>query len=162
MRDYNAIPGLGTGARSFRIAMRHRIYQAADHLLLIQSTGFTDDYRRLYYRDIGHVVVRRTQRQMWIGVVLGVFAFFTLAIAIYAWSQGFAPAALTVAVGAAVLIILFAINIARGPTCVCYITTQVQTVETPTPQRVAKVPRLVDFLREKTGGQPVDVTAPQA
>jgi uncharacterized membrane protein YeaQ/YmgE (transglycosylase-associated protein family) len=162
MKDYIAIPGLGTGRNSFRIAMRHRLYQAADHLLLVQSTGFTDDYRRLYYRDIGHVVARRTQRQMVLGIVLGVVAAFTLGIALYAWSQGFAAAAIPVAMGGAVMVLLFVVNILRGPTCVCYITTQVQTVEVPTPQRLAKVALLIDFLRERTAGETGPVISPQA
>jgi hypothetical protein len=162
MKDYTAIPGLGTGRSSFHVAMRHRLYQAADHLLLVQSTGFTDDYRRLFYRDIGHVVVRQTQRQMWLGIVLGVAAAVPLGIALYSWSQGFVAAGIAVALGAAVIVLFFVMNLVRGPTCVCYITTQVQTVEVPTPQRMAKVPRLIEFLREKTAGETGAAAAPQA
>jgi len=159
-KDYLPIPGLGTGRGSFRIAMRHRLYQASDHLLLIQSTGFTDDYRRLYYRDIGHVVARRTQRRMWLGVVLAVMIFIMLWILAYAWSQGgFRAGAVFMVPVILLFVIAFIINLARGPTCVCYITTQVQTIEVPTPQRLARVPRLIDFLRAKTTEQPVDASA---
>jgi hypothetical protein len=142
-RDYFAIPGLGSGGGSFRVAMRHRLYQGPDHLLLIQSTGFTDDYRRLYYRDIGCVVVRETQRRNILSVVLIALMglIFLLRLANAPW--------VVVLVPCVPLLILFVINLLRGPTCACYITTRVQTVEVPTPQRVSKVPRLIDFLRAK-------------
>jgi hypothetical protein len=160
-KDYLPIPGLGTGRGSFRIAMRHRLYQASDHLLLIQSTGFTDDYRRLYYRDIGHVVARRTQRRMWLSLILWVMILIMLWILLYAWSQGGLVAGALFMVPVILLfVIAFIINLARGPTCVCYITTQVQTIEVPTPQRLAKVSRLIDFLRTKTAEQTADVSVP--
>ena len=141
--------------------MRHRLYQGADHLLLVQSTGFTEDYRRLYYREIGCVVVRRTLRRRWWGFVWGLLAAIVLWILVYVslhgrstFALGFWGVVLGLAIGA------FLINLLRGPTCACYITTQVQTVQVPTPQRLSRVPRLVDFLREKAAGVTGGTTAP--
>jgi hypothetical protein len=153
-KDYFPIPGLGTGRGSFRVGMRHRLYQGADHLLLIQSTGFTDDYRRLYYRDIGCVVVRVTQRRDIISIVLIALVGLILLLRL-------ANAPWVVLVGLCIPpLVLFVINLVRGPTCTCYITTRVQTVEVPTPQRLSKAPRLIEFLRTKLAESTDAASAP--
>jgi hypothetical protein len=158
--DYRTIPGLGSGAGSFRIAMRHRLYQGADHLLLIQSTGFTEDYRRLYYRDIGCVIVRRTQRALWLGILFALLLLLSLFLLVDFWTGGSFPFTNLFFGGLSALFgIILVANLVRGPTCACFLTTEVQTVEVPAPRRMAKVPRLVDFLRAQTASEPSGAAA---
>jgi hypothetical protein len=143
-KEYVSIPGLGTGWASFQVATRHKLLQAADHLLLVQSTGFTEDYRRVYFRDIGTVIVRRTYRRERISLILALIAGAVLLLRL-------TGANWTVVLPVTVpFLVAIGINIARGPSCECHVTTRVQTMPLPTPRRVAKVPRLIQYLREKT------------
>ncbi len=54
--------------------MRSRLYQGGDHLLLVYSTGYTEEYKRVAYQNIRYVVVRRThgreQQAMLSGLLL--------------------------------------------------------------------------------------------
>jgi hypothetical protein len=143
-REYVPIKGLGTGRAAFQVATRHKLLQATDHLLLVQSTGFTEDYRRVYFRDIGTVIVRRTQRREWISLILALMAgaVLFLRLANVNWTA--------VLLGTIPFLIALVINVARGPACQCHVTTRVQTMPLPTPRRMAKVPLLIEYLREKT------------
>jgi hypothetical protein len=159
VKDYSAIPGLGTGRGSFQVGIRKRLYQGADHLLLIQSTGYSEDYRRVFYRDIRCVIIRRNRRYLWFSLVFAgsILLVVALVLAIYSRSSlGGSWLALTILV--APLALMLAVHLMRGPTCDCYVTTGVQTVVLPTPQRVDKVARLLDFLQAKIPGAPA--TAP--
>jgi hypothetical protein len=46
-------------------------------------------------------------------------------------------------------VIVFLVNLARGPACDCHVTTGVQTLKLPTPRRRDKVAAFIAFLREK-------------
>ena len=157
MKDYSTIPGLGTGRGSFQVGIRKRLYQGADHLLLIQSTGYTEDYRRVFYRDIRCVIVRRNRRRLWIGLILaGIFVLgLALILSIYLRAS-LSGVWLPVTILAVPLGLILAVNLLRGPTCDCYLTTSVQTLVLPTPQRVDKVARLLDFLQTKIPAAPAE------
>jgi hypothetical protein len=49
--------------------------------------------------------------------------------------------------------ILFITNLVAGPTCVCYLTTSVQTIKLPMPNRFNQVPIFLEFL-QKAGVYP--------
>ena len=49
-------------------------------------------------------------------------------------------------------IVLLVINLMHGPSCSCYLTTNVQTVAIPTPGRLNKVSLFLDFLETKVPG----------
>ncbi len=143
-KTYSAIPGIGTGRFSLQLAVRNRIYQGPDHLLVVQSTGYTEEYRRIFYRDIRYIDIRPSRRQLWVGLVQ---ALCILALALLLF-------VLPLAVGLfflAPFVIVFIFNLAGGPACDCYVTTGVQTLKIPTPRRRAKVPTFIAFLREKAG-----------
>jgi hypothetical protein len=152
-KTYARIPGIGTGWASFQVGLRQRLYQAADHLLVVQSTGFTEDYRRLFYRDIRCVVVRKTQRYIWMNVVLGVIIFLLCL-------TRFSPLPwLVVGIFCFIPVVMLIVNVVRGPSCTCQVTTNVQTVVLPTPRRLKKVPLFLDFLKTKVPSAPDGVTS---
>ncbi|MEI9999184.1 MAG: hypothetical protein WDO13_08420 [Verrucomicrobiota bacterium] len=140
---YTKIPGLGSGRGKLRVALRSRLFRAADHLLIVQSTGYTEDYKRIFFRDIRAVEVRRTQGQIWqAAIALGallVFGLLNVTVGL--------PVVLALLFGAPFLVWLL-VNIARGPSCDCYVVTNVQTLLVPTPGRINQVPVFVAFLRE--------------
>ena len=66
---YGKHSGLRHGARQLLARLRFAPDIAApDHMLIVQSTGFTEEYKRIFYRDIRYVEVRKSQRQLWIAV----------------------------------------------------------------------------------------------
>lgn len=148
-KDYIPIRGLGTGRGSIQVATRHRLYQASDHLMLVQSTGFTEDYRRIYYRDIESVIVRPSHRRgaTTLVLVLITFILFLLPLAHVNW--------IAAAVCAIPFLVGIVINLLKGPSCQCHVNTRVQSLALPTPQRFSKVPILIQLLREKTAAEAV-------
>jgi hypothetical protein len=141
---YSKIPGLGSGRATIQVAVRSRLYRSEDHLLIITSTGFTEEYRRIFYRDIRYVDVRRTRSQVKQGIISAVLTGL-LALTYFAYVPG--P---LVAVFCFPTVLWFVINFVRGEACQCYINTSVQTLRLPTPGRVNKVDTLIAFLRQKT------------
>jgi hypothetical protein len=146
-KTYRAIPGIGTGRFSLQVAMRNRMYQGPDHLLIVQSTGYTEEYRRIFYRDIRYVDVRPSQRQIWLGVVQ-LSCIIVLGLLLYVL-----PLALGLFFMAPFVIALI-FNLVSGPSCDCYVTTGVQTLKIPTPRRRNKVALFIAFLREKAEAPP--------
>src|SRR5690242_8964250 len=55
--SYTRMPGQFRGV--FR---RFSLWMGDDHLLLVDSTRFSESYKRFYLRDIQSIIVRRTPR----------------------------------------------------------------------------------------------------
>ncbi len=153
-KPYTPLPGLGTGRGSFQVGLRHRLYQATDHLLLVQSTGYTEEYRRIFYRDIRYVVIRRNQRYLWTSALMAaiLLIIFSLRLLSAPW--------LGLALFGVPFALILIVNLIRGPSCSCYLATQVQTIAVPTPQRLRKVPLLLDFLKTKVPSPPGETADP--
>ena len=151
---YRKIPGIGTGRGSFQIASRSRVYTAPDHLLIVHSTGYTEEYKRIFFQDVRYIEIRHTNGQFWNGLISAVI---TLLFSLLYFAQ--VPGGLVVffcfPFG-----IWFLTNLLRGPTCECYISTNVQTLKLPAPKRVKKITTLVEFLRAQTAALD-SVNAPQ-
>jgi len=143
-KNYRKIPGVGTGRGSLQIAARSRLFTAKDHLLIVQSTGYTEEYKRVFFRDIRYIDVRKTKGQARIAVVT---AILTLLLALLYFAK--LPVIL-VALFCSPFVAWFIVNLFRGPTCECYISTNVQTLKLPAPRRMNKIATLINFLRAQT------------
>jgi len=118
---YRRLPGRGTNLASYV-----RLYEGPDHLLQVTATGYSESYKRFFYRDIQALIIRRTR---WFHLFAAVLGALTLLIAL--------PAALSFANNREAAVVLFfvagiflALLIGHwllGPTCVCEIQTAVQT-----------------------------------
>jgi hypothetical protein len=128
---------------------RSSLWLGQDHLLCIDSNGYTESYKRFYFQDIQAVTIRLTRRRLIWNWVLGVLTVLCVA----GWGYGFAVNGLELAGGvtAAVMTALFAlpllINNLRGPTCACQLRTAVQTEELPSLCRLHKTRKILDRLR---------------
>src|SRR5437660_10422801 len=81
---YRRLPGRGLVA-----AQRVQLYQGADHLLQVASTGYSESYRRFYFRDIQAITIQKTQ----LGKILnGIFGFFTGLFGLPAFDMSLGPA----------------------------------------------------------------------
>ena len=138
---YRRLPGRGT-----RVMTYYQMFLGADHLLQVCSTGFTETYRRFYFRDIQAVLIQRTPR---FGVLNGVFggllALSLLGLILGRATGSFVDGDVLIILGVLVAIFLLLpllINLALGPTCVCRVRTSVQMQELPSLARVWKAQRV--------------------
>jgi hypothetical protein len=118
-KTYLRLPGRGRG-----IAHYARLWQGPDHVLLVISTGMSENYKRFYYRDIQAFVVRRTTAHHAVSAALAVFtlgfAVLTLGYRGGAWMWVWG-------IVAGIFALSLLINLLLGPTCVCHLRTAVQT-----------------------------------
>ena len=131
-----------SGARHwFRISS---LFQGREHLLLVQNSGFSEEYKRFYFRDIQAFLLRPSPRLLGWSVVWALFCLGSLWLAyeVYgwnytpgSWSRLLSPAFLLGAwsfwFGPVFFLVCLAINLGLGPSCVCHVKTAIQTVEVP-------------------------------
>ncbi|HWI55617.1 MAG TPA: hypothetical protein VNZ22_00220, partial [Bacillota bacterium] len=61
------------------VAARSSLWLGPDHLLCIETTGYTETYKRFYFRDIQAVLIRQTKRQRnWTLAFGGLSLLFTI------------------------------------------------------------------------------------
>ena len=143
-KEYQAIKGVGAGRSSFQIGLRSRLYAHEDHLLVVQSTGYSEDYKRLFYRDIRYVVMQKTYGQEVQAVISGGLVLVTLILGLTTTLWWWIPAMLCVP-----CLIWFVMNWVGGSAGKCYANTAIQTIELPAPRRLNQLPKLIEFLGTK-------------
>ena len=132
------------------VALRSSLWQGPDHLLFVETTGYTETYKRFYFRDIQAIVVRKTTTFMVVNFVLGIL--FTIAmIPILASSKEIANGNGIVIFWLVFVLLLLglplALNIIWGPTCACELRTAVQTQELPSLARMRQTRRILNRIR---------------
>src|SRR5438105_2031626 len=124
---------------------RSSLWLGKDHLLGIDTTGYTETYKRFYFRDIQAIIIRRTNRlrnwSLGLGVPAGLFALFA-AVA----SREVVVASILGTV-AGLFLLAALLNVAAGPTCVCHLRTAVQTEELPSLNRLRRTRKVLNRLR---------------
>lgn len=114
-----------------------------DHLLIVTQDGYSERYRRIYFRDIQAVLIRRTSTWIWIMVfligmlvVLGILPL-TVGDPIGYWLGG-----INLGLWSAFL----TLHLIAGPTCGCRLVTAVQNRDLPHLNRWKQAGRLLDAL----------------
>lgn len=144
---YRRLPGRGTA-----LAHYVRLYQGPDHLLQVSSTGFTESYRRFYFRDIqAFIIEKKYWHHAWSAFWLGLTLVFLLP-ALAVGGRGFV---VLVSIAAVPLIALL-LNVAVGTSCACYVQTAVQTEKLLTLKRVRSARKFLSRI------QPVIASAQQS
>ena len=122
-----------------------------DHLLVIDTSGYTESYKRFRFRDIQALVICRTDTWLYQAVILAAFASLFGLIAllgsgpVIAWIFG----SLAVIFGVCVLV-----DLLLGPTSKCYLRTAVQTEQLAPLARLRRAQRVLATLRPLiTGAQ---------
>jgi hypothetical protein len=144
-KEYERLPGRGRrrGAALQVIATFSRLWLGKDHLLLVDSNGFVETYKRFSFRDVQAVTLTRTARR----AVLN--AIFLSCAALCGLFILLGNEVVTVVFGglAALFVLLAVINSLSGPTCRCHLTTAVQTDELASLRRVTHANRVLSRLR---------------
>jgi len=123
---------------------RSSLWLGKDHLLLVDTEGYTETYKRFYFRDIQAFILRKTVRMTVLLIITGLF------VALF----GFCALAIKDEVGkwvfgilTGVVAIPFLLNLFYGPTCSCQLRTAVQTEELPSISRVRRARKILARLR---------------
>jgi len=129
---------------------RSSLWLGDDHLLLVDRNGFTETYKRFYFRDIQAFIVRATRTRMVWNWVLGIPAALCLFFVIFRALdvRGFDTGAIVIICIVSVLcgIPLFFNNF-FGTTSTCQIRTAVQTEELPSLCRLRQTRKVLEKIR---------------
>lgn len=147
-KEYVQLPGRGMrreGNFFITVEVRSsRLWLAADHILLVDSTSATQSLKRFYFRQIQGIQVGKTKRG------LGLNIAFALLAALFLWfvtlvddpiGRGF------LAAPAAAFGVLLLINWLRGPTAECVIQTAVQRETLPSLGRLRTARKVIAMLK---------------
>jgi hypothetical protein len=137
----------GRAQSAFNI-VRSSLWIGKDHLLIVESIGYSETYKRFYFRDIQAVILVRTNRQkLWNGI-LGTCAALPLLIwglfAVTDKDAGGWIVALIFSLGFSIPLLL---NILRGPTCACQLRTAVNVEDLPSLNRFRRASKVMNRLR---------------
>jgi len=115
-----------------------QLWQGPDHLLHIESTGYSETYRRLYFRDIQALLLVHGNRRLYLHLALGTLLFIVLAIVTS--NAGFGIGAL---ITLGIFAPFFLWNHLLGPGCHVVIVTSVQQENVRSLCRLPKTRRIL-------------------
>jgi hypothetical protein len=136
-------------------ASRSSLWLGKDHLLCVETNGYTETYKRFYFRDIQAFTLRRTRRRLalfWVFVLPVVLSAIVLIIATsvglsrHTLSEDFPALCWWGGILVAFTVPLL-LNYLRGPTCIVRIHTAVQEEELSALKRVRQVHKIMARIR---------------
>ena len=119
------------------------LWLGEDHLLGVVSHGFSEEYKRFYFRDIQAIIIRKTDGGRIGNIILLALAVPALIAALVS-SAGF-NIFWFIVTGIFLLFVL--LNTLGGPTCVCHLRTAVQTDSLPSLGRIRRARKVLARLR---------------
>ncbi len=163
---YRRLPGKGPRQAGF-ISLsfsRCSLYLGVDHILAVESNGFSEDYKHFYFSDIQAIITRKTRRWIHSSIVLSLLLAVASTGALLLEMEHARIFFLILSAG---LLVGLLVNILRGPTCICHITTAVQQDQLPSLNRLRIARRVTAILRqsiEKVQGplSPEEISMDQA
>lgn len=143
---YKRLPGRGPRRGGFiSISLsRCSLYLADDHVLAVESTGFSEDYKRFYFSDIQAIITRKTRRGAFWSTILALMIACSLMGALYL-EAGSLHIFFWILSGTFLAFLL--VNTFRGPTCICHIKTAVQQDQLPSLNRLRIARRVIEMFR---------------
>lgn len=146
--DYRKLPGDFRG-----FFHRNTLWLGPDHLLLIDSTRFSETYKRFYLPDIQTIIIRKTPRFVlpyyWVlAAVVAPIAFLALGGSFRQDRFWPSVAALSSAVGIAVYLYIASMF----QSCTCHLITRVTNVELTSLFRLRAAQKFVDILAPRISG----------
>jgi len=128
---------------------RSSLWLGDDHLLFVECAGYTETYKRFYYRDIQAFIIRKTTtRAVWNWITGSLAAVCALAV-FGSWRADGLDSGMVIFFSIVFLFfaVLLALNNLSGATCACQIRTAVQTEELPSLCRLRQTRRVLDKIR---------------
>ena len=148
--------------RQFAVVTASRIslWLGNDHLLLVESNGFTETYKRFYFRDIQAITVQETTRRtVWNSVLAVPLAICLIGLLVSSLPAANVPAMITWSIFAVILAVPFTVNNIRGTACACKLRTAVQTEDLGSVSRVRQAQKVLEKIRPLIAGAQGQLTA---
>jgi hypothetical protein len=134
------------------MATRSSLWLGPDHLLYVETTGYTESYKRFYFRDIQTITVHNSSAY---ALINGIFGFlFGISLVLMAIGGLFGELAKGDGGAIAVFCLIFfvfglplVLNNIFGKSCSCVLRTAVQTQELSSISRWRKARKVFDRVR---------------
>ncbi|HEX4999556.1 MAG TPA: hypothetical protein VFY29_15115 [Terriglobia bacterium] len=136
-------PGAGGG---LSLSRRASLWLGRDHLLQIDSTGYSETYKRFYFRDIQAIIIRPNGRRRLWNWILSVLTALCLAFGL-GTNPELGARLIVWLILASPLVALLVVNNVFGPTCDCQVRTAVQREYLPSLSRVRRAQRVLAIVR---------------
>ena len=141
---YRKVPGIGSG-----LASRSRLYLGDDHLLHVESFGYTERYHRFYYRDIHAISMRRTRVYQSTGLLLGIISIILALVASTFHDPDYIGLVIVSAVFLSISLVLLVVHLALGPTCVCEVHTAANHMRLRSLSRIHRAKNALNLIRPR-------------
>lgn len=123
---------------------RVSLWLGKDHLLCVETNGYSEDYKRFYFRDIQAIIIRENSAR---NVTSFIFGGLAVVLAVIGSTLTYPVAGrVTLLSAAGVSLLVAVINFLLGPTCSCQIRTAVQTESLPL-IRIRRAQRFLERIR---------------
>ena len=143
----------------FAVVYRSRsgVWMGNDHLLLVETNGFTENYKRFYFRDIQTITQEETKRGLVWSIIQGSILLIVLLVMVFNipdgapahWSGGAIAGEIALATVLVIAGLFLLAGILAGPTCKVYLRTAVQIEELPALCRRRQVRKVMDQIRPR-------------
>ena len=126
---------------------RSTLWMGGDHLLAVESSGYTEQYRRLYFKDIQAVIIRETSRKRDLGILFASLAFLSALPALIQLDALASPLSFMGVLASTGFLVMLLLNLYRGPTCTCCVQMPLAAHELPTLKRRRNVEAFLTLLK---------------
>jgi hypothetical protein len=149
-------------SRQFAIfaASRISLWLGGNHLLLVESNGFTETYKRFYFRDIQAITVQETTRRtVWNAVLMIPLAICLIGLLVSSLPPANVPVMIMWSIFVVILAVPVVVNNIRGTACVSQLRTAVQTEDLGSLSRVRQAQKVLEKIRPLIAGAQGQLTA---
>mgnify|MGYP001546421120 CR=1 FL=1 len=123
-----------------------RLWIGPDHLLLVDSTGISETYRRFFYKDIQAVNLVKKNSNHYKMIALLLFTVLSGIAAVVSWKYYFPPGLVIFCIIGPVLAVYTVRQIIKGPACDCWVYSSVQKEKLLPVGTMKAGKRFIDFL----------------
>lgn len=151
-KEYVRLPGRRRLTAGFS---RNSLWLGKDHLLHVINRGYTEDYRRFYYRDIQAILLRETNTGVFLTIILAALTAGSLLVLAGSWFVWNWPTFVLAPLAGASLLwaLILVFHLIAGRTCVCHLKTAVQLELLPSLFRVKTAKKAIALLRKRVDAQ---------
>jgi len=138
----------GSGVLGKLAISRSSLWLGDDHLLLVEGSGYSETYKRFFFRDIQVLTIHKIKSRLAWNLILA--PLLALSAVIIAASSSDWPTKATIIVSSIVFIIFgipLLLNNLLGPGCTGEIRTAVQTESLPSLSRIRRTQTIMNRIR---------------
>lgn len=137
-KEYTKLPG-----RRFNWVGENSLWLGKDHLLYVRVRGFKEYYKRFYFNDIESIMIQDTSYSTIFSVI------YILLGTLAALGSFYVESVNNIVFYIIILffLLLFLINILAGSSCVCFLSTAVQTEKLISLNRLRNAQKVINILR---------------